>query len=307
MWDKIHNNLTSSTHKKLIESVKKTFDYEEFYEEVISNNNYTEETKDACRESIIKTYKEMDKNIYANYKSELRGENRICLNKLRKFLSLFGRTNDGDTNFSSSAEPGFFFTINQDLFVERFCAPIVQPGIPFLDCNRLCHNGFSIPDNLKTEEIPTKEQLNKIKQEKWGKELYYIKLHGSYEWRKQDALVIGTKKMDRIKAEPILEWYYQLFKGVLSSGGRRLVVIGYGFRDKHINDVIVDSITNSGLKINIVCPNDAEKFKRDTLEKHTKKDEADIIWKAIDNYLKKFFPFSPSLQDYNKLCDYLKN
>lgn len=298
MWNKIHNNLTSSNHKKLIELIKKTFDYEELYEEVISNNYYIKDERDACTDSILKIYKEMDKNIYDSYKLKLREDNHIAPNKLREFLSLFG----------SSKEPGFFFTLNQDLFIERFCVPIVQPGFPFLDCKRLYYdsasNGYPNPDHLKTIDIP--EQLDN---EECKKELYYIKLHGSYEWRKHGALVIGTKKMDRIKAEPILNWYYQLFKDVLSSGGRRLVVIGYRFKDKHINNVILDSIKNNGLRINIICPNEAKKFKTDTLGKRTE-DEAATIWNAVDKYynsdLEKFFPFNRGSQDYDDLCDYLR-
>jgi hypothetical protein len=79
-----------------------------------------------------------------------------------------------------------------------------------------------------------------------------IKLHGSFNCRTADgrnALVVGTAKTGQIAASKLLAWYHDIFRRVLSAGGVRLLIAGYGFADEHINDVIADAAQNHGLKV----------------------------------------------------------
>jgi len=49
--------------------------------------------------------------------------------------------------------------------------------------------------------------------------LYYIKLHGSYDWRDEQhraRMIIGMHKADQIGTDDILSWYFRLFEEVLS-------------------------------------------------------------------------------------------
>ena len=79
-----------------------------------------------------------------------------------------------------------------------------------------------------------------------------IKLHGSFNWLTADGnktLVVGTEKTGQIAESPLLAWYRDLFRRVLSAGGVRLMIAGYGFGDVHINAMIADAADNHGLKI----------------------------------------------------------
>jgi hypothetical protein len=79
-----------------------------------------------------------------------------------------------------------------------------------------------------------------------------FKLHGSSNWREADGssmLVIGGNKMRAIGLSPILNWYHEEFGRCLSEPDSRLMVIGYGFRDDHINELIVRGVDQNGLKL----------------------------------------------------------
>ncbi|MEP6934971.1 MAG: SIR2 family protein, partial [Nitrospirota bacterium] len=85
----------------------------------------------------------------------------------------------------------------------------------------------------------------------------YIKLYGSYGWRSADgtnAMVVGGGKEERIAKEPLLKWYLELFREVLTGPECNLLVIGYGFRDKLINEVIAHAIRDRKLRLYIISP-----------------------------------------------------
>ena len=72
----------------------------------------------------------------------------------------------------------------------------------------------------------------------------YYKLHGSSGWitdNGQPLLVIGRDKTGIITQHPILHWTYQRFETCLHSGDTRLMVIGYGFGDPHINQSLIEA------------------------------------------------------------------
>jgi SIR2-like domain len=79
-----------------------------------------------------------------------------------------------------------------------------------------------------------------------------VKLHGSFNWRTPDgrnAIVIGTEKTSQIAAFPLLATYWQIFRAVLQAGDVRLMIVGYGFGDEHVNAVIADAVENHGLRL----------------------------------------------------------
>ncbi len=85
----------------------------------------------------------------------------------------------------------------------------------------------------------------------------FFKLHGSSNWLDSDdnpMLVIGGDKTAAIGANGVLAYYFKVFREMLSEGETRLFIIGYGFRDRHINDAIVNAVTNHGLQFFIVDP-----------------------------------------------------
>jgi hypothetical protein len=71
-----------------------------------------------------------------------------------------------------------------------------------------------------------------------------VKLHGPLNWQTaspQSAMVVGTAKTKQIAASPLLAWYLDVFKSVLPTGDVRLLAIGYGFGDEHVNAAIADA------------------------------------------------------------------
>jgi hypothetical protein len=71
----------------------------------------------------------------------------------------------------------------------------------------------------------------------------YFKLHGSMNWRDPNGghlLVMGGNKPTTMQQHPILTWYAEKFAEAVSKPDARLTVIGYGFRDDHINRMICE-------------------------------------------------------------------
>ena len=72
----------------------------------------------------------------------------------------------------------------------------------------------------------------------------HYKLHGSSNWVTadgKDLLVMGGDKEFMIREHRVLRWYYEQFQQQLAVGGTRLMVIGYSFSDRHINDAITEA------------------------------------------------------------------
>lgn len=113
---------------------------------------------------------------------------------------------------------------------------------------------------------------------------FLIKLHGSYNWKSSDdsdAMVIGSGKTEQMKKEPLLCYYFELFKAVLTQNKRRLLIIGYGFGDMHINSVTSKAIIENELEIYILSPEAPDKFK-EKLDKIS--EDARNIWNGISGY-----------------------
>lgn len=87
------------------------------------------------------------------------------------------------------------------------------------------------------------------------------KLHGSVNWRtaaNQALMIIGGDKARQIGAQPILTSYAEVFESTLMQPEARLMIIGYGFRDHHINRVIGRATYQRGLKFFVICPEGAK-------------------------------------------------
>lgn len=84
----------------------------------------------------------------------------------------------------------------------------------------------------------------------------YFKLHGSSNWRTDDGsnlLIMGGNKSALISESPLLSWYMGEFRKSLKEPGTRLMVIGYGFGDPHVNGYIREGV-EAGTKLFIIDP-----------------------------------------------------
>lgn len=83
----------------------------------------------------------------------------------------------------------------------------------------------------------------------------YVKLHGSANWvideRSGPLLILGGGKQLSLQQHPLLARYQEIFVEYLSRPNTKLMIVGYSFRDEHINESILDGI-KGGLKIFIV-------------------------------------------------------
>jgi hypothetical protein len=153
------------------------------------------------------------------------------------------------------------FTLNQDLLLERhYLNNNVMLGNPRR------WNGWQIPGMRRQQA--TQEGFVGPRGENLGiwvpaggsvpidaRSQPYIKLHGSSNWRSNNdnrIVVLGARKRALIDYFPVLTRYHQLFQSYLSSGAARLMVIGYGFNDEHINETIAAAAKGGQLGIYII-------------------------------------------------------
>ena len=154
------------------------------------------------------------------------------------------------------------FTLNQDLLLEHYYidhdVSLISnqrwngselPGMqPILNSNVSNQNSWA--QRKWMPDIPDNFRLNNRSQP-------YFKLHGSSNWQEklgQPMLIMGGNKIRDINLHPVLCWYYEQFERRLSEPNTRLMIIGYGFRDEHINAVIMSAVNQCGLKMFIVAP-----------------------------------------------------
>lgn len=73
--------------------------------------------------------------------------------------------------------------------------------------------------------------------------------------------MIGGDKSRTIQSHPILAWYFEQFRLYLSDPDSRLFVIGYGFLDTHVNEVIIEAVSR-GLKFFVIDPSGSDVVQR---------------------------------------------
>jgi hypothetical protein len=261
MWSAIFNQpeiREDNTLRQIM--LRGPLNYESIYHEVQSEPAYPDAQKTALARAIRRAYDEMDQIVYQrNTTRPIHSAYELC----RCFITRFAPPNP---------ERSFFFTLNQDLLIERFfsnsSSAIIQlPGLH----HEKWFNG-RLGEQLDTGDfvtLPDERQVEQFKRIFWNKgtgNFVYVKLHGSYGWMAKDsseAMVIGHEKTGMIARDPLLAWYSSLFEQVLHEGDRNLLVIGYGFGDEHINSTIKNAICNSGLKLFVISPKAPEDFRRD--------------------------------------------
>ena len=125
---------------------------------------------------------------------------------------------------------------------------------------------------------PTEEEVETHKEEderplSSSGEFQYIKIHGSMNWRKPDGskvMVIAGRKKEDISAEPLLHWYFQKFEKVLQEEDIHLLVIGYGFGDPHVNEVLSQAFSKRNLRCSVLYPWGWEQLRRRIRERGNK-------------------------------------
>lgn len=304
MWAEIFNHEKVQAQARIRKKMLEDFNYESIYYSVLEDNSFTDEEKIAIRDATKSAYEHIDNILMREFIHH--NGNPPWINTINTLLLNFGNTDDNS----------FIFTLNQDLFIERFYinppdpsnryykAKLSIPGIdqnpewfmnkyayrrsrPFLVIDEGAYTYYK----LKGEDyytLPTEEMLKNRKGSLLNRGSYFlIKLHGSYNWISSDgksAMVIGSGKAEQIKREPLLTDYFEIFTEVLSHDQRRLLIIGYGFGDEHINYELSESVKKHGLKIYILSPESPKEMKDKLCDLSTSSEDTKTIWKGVAGY-----------------------
>lgn len=310
MWAEIFNYEKIQSYPKIKELMwdeSNSFDYESIYNS-IKENSYADDEKEAFNDAVKSAYEYIDTNLIDIIKGHPRPNELFNVEEL---ISWFSETGSYINHIKSYVYPetnikSFIFTLNQDLFFERLHdnhheAKLSIPGIK--NNSEWFKTTFNRPLNLSDYyQLPNEEELNRIKPDILSNENFFlIKLHGSYNWISFDStqkmgIVIGRGKIEHIQKEPLLNYYFEIFKDVLFKKSRRLLIIGYGFGDDHINDIIAEAVRVHGLKIFVISPSSPDEFNKLIKEKNVDEVILHGIAGYFQNKLTDIFPENPSIK-----------
>lgn len=190
---------------------------------------------DRLQQAILDTFHAMNRGFVARGQIEFSNDVRFSI---RTFLSKFDA----------------IFSLNQDLLLELYYNPELHNrqwnGVQFpgMQPPPNWHGAFP-QDKLAAVWRPMQDfsvaaNIQPV-----------FKLHGSVNWRDRDdgeLLILGADKQARIREKQILNWYLDQFHRSLSNNETRIMVIGYGFRDPHIDDIIYSAWQRSRLQMFLV-------------------------------------------------------
>jgi hypothetical protein len=195
--------------------------------------------------------------------------------------------------FLEAYRGGYIFTLNQDVFVERIFSnrgkranrpdliiPGVQKQVLTVGQQKGQIRPFQIPTDSEIAESETRG-VHLI-----DGQVAYVKLHGSMNWLSPTGdkeIVIGTSKEADIEGRALLQWYWQIFEDALASVSPLDVwIVGYSFRDRHINRVLAARANEPGLRLFVVDAARPEDFKA-RLDSQCEGRGA-ILWSALQQY-----------------------
>lgn len=278
MWSLIFNHEQIQTSPRVKNLLLRNVDFESVYHSIMEGD-YDESEKHAMSVAVASTYEKLD-SIVRDWVFRGDSSHPVNIYGVQKLIDLFPRVN----------KKGFFFTLNQDLFIERHYYNGQRPVIPGIQHRQEWFSSlFRMPlKQSDYSQLPTSAFIEDNKDRILSdSNFFYIKLHGSQNWVSSpgsQTMVIGRRKSRRLREEPLLSWYFDIFKDVVLQQNRRLLIIGYGFRDNHINRVISEAVEKHGLKIFVISPQPFEDFKRNI--------NRSVYRRKILKGLSGYYPFS---------------
>lgn len=243
------------------------FDYENILYTVINDNSCSEEDKAIITSAIKKAY--------------------LYIDSIVRNPSHHSTASQVEEHIIKGFKGSYIFTLNQDLFVERQLKNFVGCGyeLPGASSKIL---GKTI-DESQSNEFDDANDIAIIKNEEfdgWGENkntVKYVKLHGSFDWRDKEnnsLMVIGRDKEIQLNRHSLLRSYINKFNETLNEVNVKILIIGYGFNDKHINKALEGA---SNLAIYIIDPTNPKKWFNNIRQKGE-------TGKAIISKVRGYFP-----------------
>jgi hypothetical protein len=191
--------------------------------------------KDRRSEDNVRTFEQMLEGMFNSMNN---GFKRIEFNPAFDSLTI-GGSPDYIRRFLCHFDA--IFTLNQDCLLELKYGPenlrqlsdgrwrdLHLPGIEPL---RIGGSLVAAPGLFQPSGTPCQVEASRQP---------YFKLHGSCNWRDGNStvLIMGGNKGADIDRHPLLRSYKEHFFRLVCRSDTRLVIIGYSFRDEHINDIL---------------------------------------------------------------------
>lgn len=276
LWAIIFNHRKVQNSEKVRSVLLGNSDFETVYH-IITEGQYSEEEKQAIESAVFDGYLDIDATI-RDFSFHVGAPYQVNIYQVQKMIDAFTGTKQ---------EPGFIFTLNQDLFLERKYFNGERPILPGINSNPKWFSSIfneTILDQDQIHGLPTAEEIES-KSEVFlsNAKLYYLKLHGSCNWTssiRQRQMVIGRAKVAQIKEEPLLSWYFDIFKEAVLQPNRKLLSIGYGFGDEHINCILAEGVAKCGLRIYVISPSSPSNLQASLKEKKG----GEKIWEGLGGY-----------------------
>lgn len=151
------------------------------------------------------------------------------------------------------------FSLNQDLLFERWLSKM---GLTDYACPWVANELQSFDeywecpvDHLAAKRTKHISSEPSFDPSQVGGRASLIKLHGSWNWQSdggQSMMVVGGGKEEAIMRFRLLDAYVEVFRE-WCRGKRVLLIVGYGFMDSHINNIIREGVAE-GLRLYIIDP-----------------------------------------------------
>ena len=241
-WAQTFNSpavIANPTLQGLLKNSLYEFDFETIYG--VLRRDHAEHFQ-VYKVALERIYQDIDKRVQ---EAQYQPSTPVNLNALYQWLMRFaGKGNDA----------GFAFTLNQDLFFERHGGTTFHPSLPGIPS---LGQGADVRKVRVLRPVPLPKSITEQGVLNCLSTFNVIKLHGSCNWKSaiagEDAMAIGFDKDQSLDREPLLKAYKELFKDVILSGEvKQLWIVGYSFRDEHINQVIAQGIREKALALFVI-------------------------------------------------------
>jgi hypothetical protein len=250
VWSLIFNHRSVQNAPSVRALMLVNQDFEAVYHLVRTGSGFSVADRDAVREAVICAFDTIDETV-RTWLFDGRSPYQVNIYGLQRFISRFAGTRE---------KPGFYFTLNQDLFLERHYYNGPRPNLLGVQHHP---DWFTSTWSRTTPEHRRFLSGARVGADSvQGHDFLYIKLHGSsnfYTSGSRPQMVIGSTKSEQIGGDPLLASYWNLFLDVLASR-KRIFVIGYGFGDEHVNQVLAASVRQHGSHLYVLTPAAALEF-----------------------------------------------